>query len=220
MTRALAHLRWELGILLRNGEQVLLTLLIPLGLLVLVRDLAPVMATSVMAAMFTSLAIGTGFERRSGSLRFLGTTPLRRSELLAGKLLASLCVLLLSLALAVALGAVLHCLPDWSLSSWLVALLLVLLGSVASAGWALLLAGTIRAEGVLAVANGVFVLLVITALTLPGPLASPWSTVVTILPSVALAHGLAQPTLLPAVILAAWAATGAVLASRRFSWDG
>jgi ABC-2 type transport system permease protein len=219
MTRTLAHARWELGILLRNGEQVLLTLVIPLGLLVLVRDLAPVIATSVMAAMFTSLAIGTGFERRSGSLRFLAVTPLRRSELLIGKLLASLCVLLLSLVLTVALAGALACLPSWSVTGWLIALALVIVGSVAAAGWAMLLAGTVRAEGVLAVANGVFIVLVITALTLPGSLPAPWSMIVTGLPSVALAHGLAQPALLPLAILAVWAVVGTVLASRRFSWD-
>ena len=56
MTRTLAHTRWELNILLRNGEQLLLTMIIPLGLLVLVRSLAPVIATSVLAAMFTSLS--------------------------------------------------------------------------------------------------------------------------------------------------------------------
>lgn len=215
-----AHMRWELGILLRNGEQVLLTLLIPLGLLILVRDLAPVIATSVIAAMFTSLAIGTGFERRSGALRFLGVTPLRRSELLGGKLLASLCILVISLALTVALAALLHCLPGWSTAGWFIVIALVILGSAASAAWALLLAGTVRAEGVLAVANGVFIILVITALTLPGSLPTPWSMVVTALPSVALAHGLAQPALLPVAVLAAWAAAGIALSSRRFSWDG
>jgi ABC-2 type transport system permease protein len=219
MTRSLAHMRWELSILLHNGEQLLLTLIIPLGLLVLVRSLVPVIATSVLAAMFTSLAIGTGFERRSGSLRFLGTTPLRRVELLAGKLLASLIILVFSLCLAVALAAILRCLPEWNAGAWLIAAVLVVLGSVAGAAWALFLAGSVRAEGVLAVANGVFIALVVTALALPGSLPSPWASLVMIVPSVALANGLVNPSLVPIVVLIAWAIAGVILASRRFTWD-
>jgi len=219
MTRALAHTRWELNILLRNGEQLLLTMIIPLGLLVLARSLAPVIATSVLAAMFTSLAIGTGFERRSGSLRFLGTTPLRPAELLIGKLLASFIVLVLSLVLAVALAAILRCLPEWTLGEWIVAAILVAIGSVACAGWALFLSGSVRAEGVLAIANGVFIVLVVTALMLPGSLPSPWAGLVLVLPSVALAHGLAVPSIVSVLVLSAWAGVGVLLASRRFRWD-
>jgi len=219
MTRTLAHARWELGILLRNGEQVLLTLLIPLGLLILMRSFPPVVATSVLAAMFTSLAIGTGFERRSGALRFLGVTPLRRSELLWGKLIASLIILLISLTLTCGLGALLHCLPTWTIGQWCFAALLVLLGSSAAASWALVLAGNVRAEAVLAIANGVFIVLVIAALTLPGSLGAPWSLGSLVIPSVALAHGLVDPSVAAAVVLLLWTSLGAVVASRRFSWD-
>ena len=220
MTRTLAHTRWELNILLRNGEQLLLTMIIPLGLLVLVRSLAPVIATSVLAAMFTSLAIGTGFERRSGSLRFLGITPLRRVELLVGKLLASFIVLALSLCLAVALAAILRCLPGWHVWQWLLVIIVIALGSTACAGWALFLAGAVRAEGVLAVANGVFIVLVVAALALPGGLTNPWTGLAMLVPSVALAQGLISPSAWPIVVLCVWAAAGVLLASRRFRWDG
>ena len=116
--RALAHAGWETRLLLRNGEQVLLTLVIPVGIMlgltltdVLVqtdgddripRALATVLAVSVISAAFTSLAIATAFERRSGALRFLGTTPLTRTELLAGKALATLLMTALSAAVACA----------------------------------------------------------------------------------------------------------------------
>ena len=219
MSLALSQARWELGQLLRNGEQLLLTFLIPLGVLVFTRDLVPVVTTSTLAAMFTSLAIATGFERRSGALRFLGVTPLSRSQLLAAKLLASATVLLLSLAVSFAVAAVLHCLPAWSAAGWGAGLLSVLLGCTAGASWGLLLAGTVRAEAVLAIANAVFLVLLAAALALPGHLSAPWSSIVLVLPSVALAQGLRSPSMSSIVILAAWSVLGIALARSRFRWD-
>jgi ABC-2 type transport system permease protein len=219
VTRAWAHARWELGILLRNGEQVLLTLLIPLGLLLLTRSFTPVVATSVLAAMFTSLAIGTGFERRSGALRFLGVTPLRRWELMLGKLVASLIILLISLALAGILGAALGCMPQWSPGQWCLAVVLTVLGSCAAAAWALTLAGNVRAEAVLAIANGIFIALVIAALLLPGSLSDGWATASLVIPSVALAHGLSDPNWPSVGVLLVWSAVGIGVVSRHFSWD-
>src|SRR5918995_2652869 len=90
----------ELRLLARNGEQLLLTLVIPLLLLVMgtrsdaIVDLGPgrsidiitpgVLALAVMSASFTSLAIATGFERRYGVLKRLGASPLPRWGLMVG----------------------------------------------------------------------------------------------------------------------------------------
>src|SRR5262249_25581700 len=77
---------------LRNGEQLLLTLFIPVLLLVaftlepLVKSegrrvdfLVPgIIALAVMSTAFTSQAIATGFERRYGVIKRLGATPLTR----------------------------------------------------------------------------------------------------------------------------------------------
>ena len=99
-----AQTRAELTLLLRNSEQVLLTLIIPLGLLV-VLTLIPfitvegattrgaranffvpgVLALAVMSTAFTGQAIGVGFERQYGVLKRLGATPLPRSVLLLAK---------------------------------------------------------------------------------------------------------------------------------------
>ena len=100
--RVLHQAGWETRLLLRNGEQLLLTIAIPVGILLalawtdlvpsvagpdrLSTALATVLSVTVISSGFTSLAIATAFERRSGALRLLGTTPLRRSELLGGKL--------------------------------------------------------------------------------------------------------------------------------------
>src|SRR5580658_10626993 len=87
--------------LLRNGEQLTLTLIIPLLLLAAfsleplidfgggytrIDFLTPgVIALAVMSTAFTSQAIATGFERRYGVLKRLGATPLSRGGLIAAK---------------------------------------------------------------------------------------------------------------------------------------
>ena len=91
----------------------------------------------------------------------------------------------------------------------------------------LLLAGTLRAEAVLALAHGLFLVallvggILVPASALPGPLAA----VAAVLPSAALADllrvglGGGGDGLLPAVILLAWAIVAVVLAARWFRWD-
>ena len=239
--RALAHARWETRLLLRNGEQLLLTIVIPVGvLLVLTRTtmvartddgssvpaaLATALGVSVIGAAFTSLAIATAFERRSGALRFLGTTPLTRTELLVGKFLATAIVTVVSACVAVAVGVLLGWRPGPG-SAW--ALPVLVLGTATFAAWGLAVAGALRAEAVLAVANAVFLILimfggvVIPAASLPGPLAAlvPW------LPSGALMDGLsralvmgAAPTAGSVLVLAGWLAVGAATSARVFRWS-
>ena len=107
--RVRAHARLELTMFLRNGEQLLLTVVLPLGLL-LVLSLTEIIdvggvtnnerlaivvpsmfALAVLSTSFTALAIQTGFERRYGVLRRIGTTPLQRSDVLAGQVLGGPC---------------------------------------------------------------------------------------------------------------------------------
>ena len=89
-----AQARLEGRLLMTNGEQLLLTLVIPVAALVADRSAGPrqprdgdsgVMALATLSSAFTATAIATGFERRSGVLKLLGATPLRRSGLLVGK---------------------------------------------------------------------------------------------------------------------------------------
>ncbi len=119
----LNHARMETRLLLRNGEQLLLALVIPLLLLVggaesdgvvdlgagrRIDVLTPgVMALAVMSTAFTSLAIATAFERRYGVLKRLGATPLPRSGLLMGKVVSLLAVIAGQLALIGLVGAAL-----------------------------------------------------------------------------------------------------------------
>ena len=97
-----AQAAMEARLLIRNGEQLLLAVVIPVIVLVggvkgadhLGLDLSHrpvdvftpgVLALAVMSTAFTSLAIATGFERRYGVIKRLGSSPLPRSGLLAGK---------------------------------------------------------------------------------------------------------------------------------------
>jgi ABC-2 type transport system permease protein len=163
-----AQTRMELRLSLRNGEQVLLTLLIPLLLTaVLVAEpfievddgrrvdfvVPGVLALAVTSAAFTGLAIGTGFERKYGVLKRLGATALPRSVLLLGKTGAVLCLELMQVLLVGGLGLALGWRPTGGAGAVLSTVLLVVAGTAAFAGLGLLLAGTLRAEATLAAAN-------------------------------------------------------------------
>ncbi|SDQ44056.1 ABC transporter permease [Quadrisphaera sp. DSM 44207] len=247
--RVLAQAAFDTRVLLRNGEQLLVSLVLPaLALVALVRlplgdlgvpaELAAlprvdvvvpgVLALAVVSTAFTGQAIQLGFDRRYGVLRLLATTPLGRGGLLAGRVLAVLAVEVLQVLVLGALGAALGWRPLAAGAAGLAALALALLaGTAAFVALALLLAGTLRAEAVLALANLVFLLLVagggllLPRSALPGPL----SAVVAVLPSGALGDA-ARAALLdgavavvPVLVLLAWAAAAAALVVRVFRWS-
>jgi ABC-2 type transport system permease protein len=233
----------ETRLLLRNGEQLLLTLIIPVLLLAgfslehlvstgyrhRVDFLVPgIIGLAVMSTAFTSQAIATGFERRYGVLKRLGSTPLPRGGLIAAKTatvvgveLAQVVVILL---VGLALGWHPHATP--AAAAWVV--LLVLAGTAAFSGLALLMAGTLRAEATLAAANLVYLIMlgiggVIFPLT---RFPAGAQQVLVLLPPGALSHGLravlAQAGGFPArdlVVLIIWAAAGIALAARTFRWE-
>lgn len=219
--------RWELRLLLRNGEQILLAFILPVVLLIALNlwmpssnPLAAVLTASVLATSFTSLAIGTGFERRSGSLRFLATTPLSRVDVLVGKVIAQGILALCSAAVVTITARVL------GLSApWFAMVVLLPLAAISFGSWAFWLAGRFRAEAVLAIANGVFLLLIIFGgVVLPAADMPPAvGTVLQWLPSALLADGLRSDTgaaiLTSAIGLVVWAIVGALLARRSFRWD-
>ncbi|KGM13670.1 ABC transporter [Cellulomonas bogoriensis 69B4 = DSM 16987] len=231
---------FEMGTVLRNGEQLVITLVLPTLLLVVLArtglvDLgtedrislvAPgVLALAVMSTAFTSQAIATGFDRRNGVLRLLATTPLGRGGLLAGKILGMACVQAVQMTVLVVVAVVLGWRPD--VAGVPAALVVLVLGTSAFTALALLLAGTLRAEAVLAVANLVWVLLlagggvVLPADLLPGPMGS----LATLLPSGALGEGLRTALtggglpLAPIVVLTVWTVAAGALVSRAFRWS-
>ena len=235
-----AQTRAEILATLRNGEQLLLTLVIPLVLLIglsrlpvdlvghdpAIDAVAPgVLALAVMSTAFTGLAIATGFERRYGVLTLLGSTPLGRGGLLAAKTVGVLVVEAVQVVLLTIVAALLGWHPA---GAWPSAIVLLVLGTAAFSSLGLLLAGTLRAEATLAVANGIYLLLlavggvVIPADRLPAAVA-PF---VSLLPSAALGQGLRDVLLAgeafpvqPALVLVAWAIVGTVATRRTFRWS-
>jgi ABC-2 type transport system permease protein len=240
LVRLTGQARFELGTLLRNGEQILVSVILPLGALLGLAltqtpSLGPgrridvavpgVLALCVVSAAFTSQAISTGFDRRAAVLRLLGTTPLGRGGLLGAKAAATLGVEVLQWVLVGGTGLLLGWRPTAAGLPY--AVLLLLLGTWAFVALALLLAGTLRAEGVLAVANLVWVvLLVLGGVVVPRTqLPDTVSGVVGALPSAALADGLRAAlgtgTLLvgPVLVLLAWAVVATALTTWTFRWS-
>ena len=230
----------ELKLVLRNGEQVLLSLVIPLGLVVLLVtvpfisiDAADgerpdffvpgVLALAVMSTAFTGQAIAVGFERQYGVLKRLGATPLPRSVLLGGKTLAVLAVEVLQVALLCAVGLALGWDPQ---GSPLAVLALVVLGTAAFSGLGLLLGGTMRGLTTLAAANLLwFVLLVLGGVLFPVSAFGPAEPVLQLLPTAALSTGLREvlqdggTAVREAVVLAVWGVVSLTAASRWFRWE-
>ncbi|MET9608804.1 ABC transporter permease [Streptomyces sp. NPDC006512] len=236
----LAQTALETRMLLRNGEQLLLTVIIPALLLTLfssvdiietgaeesVDFLAPgILALAVMSTAFTGQAIATGFDRRYGILKRLGASPLPRWALMAAKTLSVLVTEVLQIALLTAIAFALGWSPH---GSPLAVAALVLLGTAAFSGLGLLMAGTLKAEATLAAANLVFLLLLVGGGVIvpldkfPGAVQS----VLGLLPISALSDGLREVlqhgAALPwadAAVLAGWAVLGLGAAARTFRWE-
>jgi ABC-2 type transport system permease protein len=225
----------ELRLALRNGEQVLLTLLIPAVLLVglTVLSVVPlpepriatvtpgILALAVMSTAFTGQAIALGFDRRYGVVRRLAATALPRWLLVAGRLVAVLGVVAIQVVVLAAIAVALGWRPAAAGLGW--ALLLVLLGCAAFGSLGILLGGSLRAEITLAVANLVwFVLLLAGGIVIPpDQLPGPLAAVAAVLPSGALADGLRgalaagqPPGVAQVLVLLGWTAAASALAIR------
>lgn len=234
--------RLELRLMMSNGEQILLTMIIPVVLLLGLSltsfvnvggdtqaeriDLVVpgVIALAIMSSAFTAQAIATGFDRRSEAIKFLGTTPLSRTGLLTAKIAAVSVIQVVQLIVLAAIGLLVGWRPE---GPWPLALLYVILGTAAFTALGLALAGVLRAEITLAAANALYLLMllaggiVIPPSELPGPLAAVSSA----FPSAGLADGLrltlsgiGSDGVLAALILLLWTGVGALLVRRTFRW--
>ena len=227
-----AHASTEATLILRNGEQALLALVIPIGILVAGRflgsrlglsfsTLAPsVLALAIWSSSFTSLAIATGFERRYNVLERLAATPLGKEGILLGKSAAIALVTGVQLAVLAAVALTLGWRPDPDPQSLAVAVLACVLAAGAFAGLALSLAGTARPEITLAVANLVYLLgLVGGGILLPVASHPAWAQpLVALLPTAALGEALRSGTPMTLVVLAVWCAGTLVVARKVFRW--
>jgi ABC-2 type transport system permease protein len=225
----------DLKLLLRNGEQLLLTMFIPITLLVGLTLLPlgsfgdnraatfvpAIMALAVISTAFTGQAIAVAFDRRYGALKRLGATPLPVWGIIAGKSLAVVTVVFLQAIILGAIGFGLGWRPHPL--GLLLGAVIIALGTAGFAALGLLLGGTLKAEVVLAVANLLwFVFAGLGALTLGGglvPRGAEW--VARLTPSGALTEALSQAMDLSVdwfgiCVLAAWGGVAALAALRFF----
>jgi ABC-2 type transport system permease protein len=242
VTATLAQTATELRLTARRGENVLVTIIIPAVVLLFFASsgvlptgagrpvdflLPGSLALAVIATSLVNLGIATAYERHYGVLKRLGGSPLTRAGLVAAKMLAVLAVEVAQLVLLVAIAAAVL---GWTLPAGATPALLVvglLLGTVAFAGLGVLLAGALRAEATLALANGLFlVALMLGGIVLPvDHLADPLAVLARLLPAAALADtfrvalGSGGDALGPIAILVAWGVATVTLTIRTFRWE-
>lgn len=233
-----AQTRMELILLLRNGEQLLLTMFIPITLLIgltllplnglgenrVDRVVPMVMMVAVMSTAFTGQAIAVGFDRRYGALKRLGATALPRWGIVTGKCAAVLIVVVLQSILLGGIGFALGWRP--SPLGLVLGAVIIALGTATFAALGLLLGGTLKAEIVLALANILwFIMLGIASLVfMSEDLPSVVGWLARAVPSGALAEAL-ERALGGAIdwygvaMLAAWGGLSGWLATKFFRFD-
>ncbi|RIJ70951.1 multidrug ABC transporter permease [Nakamurella silvestris] len=235
---ASAQTRFELRLLLRNGEQLLLALVIPIAALIGLTKISVIdldepridtvtpgiFTLAIMSTAFTSLAIATAFDRRYGAAKRLAAAGVPRWLLITGKIAGVFIVIVGQLLILSGIALLLGWDPAGSFA-W--ALLMVLLGAAAFGGLGLLVGGTLRAEAVLALANIVWLVLVgIGGVIVPLSSGGLMSAIGQATPAGALSHGLRDvlqfgtaPSLTSVLVLLAWSILGWLSSIRWFRWQ-
>lgn len=239
--RVLAQALWDLKFALSHGEQLLVAFFLPAIAMFgaagasflpvdvpagksLIDVIAPgVLALAAFSSAFTGQAIGTGFDRRSDVLLHLGTTPLGRTGFLTGRSLALAAQVVVQMLVLGALALLLGWQPV--VAGLPAATVAVVVGSTAFTLLALALAGTLRAEAVLAAANVILVVSAMLGVVLPATALPAWlEGVAPLTPAGALGDALRAALvhgtwdIVAIATLAAWAALGAIITSRWFTW--
>jgi ABC-2 type transport system permease protein len=238
----LALTAMELRLALRRGETLVATAVLPVVVLLFFSSVSiipvnagrPVdfllpgsIAFAIIATSLVSLGITAGYDRYYGVLKRLGGSPLSRPELIVARILAVLVVEVVQVVLLIVAASLLlgwQAPADVSLGLLVVG---VLLGTMAFAGLGLLLAGTLRAETMLAIANILFVAsLVLGGVVLPiDHLPGPLAAVAGALPAAALsdtirvAMGGTGDAAGSLVLLAGWGVAAVGLAAATFRWE-
>jgi ABC-2 type transport system permease protein len=236
----LAQFEVELKLMLRQGENLLVILILPILLLVLftsarifpagsvkpVEFLLPgILTVAVMSTGMVTLGISTAYQRYYRVLKRLGGSPLPRSALAAAK---AATVLVVEVVQVVLLVAIAHFGLGWSTHGSLgLAVMILLVGAVGFAGFGLTLAGAVRAELTLGGANGLYILfLILGGVVLPvSHLPSIVQPLANVLPATALSSSLravlegAAPSVENLALLGGWTAAAALGAGLWFRWE-
>ena len=234
--RILRHAAMEARLVARNGEQLLLALVIPIGLLIgqavaggqfgVDREpfAASVIALGLWSTGFTSLAVATAFERRYGVLERLVATPLRGADLITGKAVAFAALALAQTAVLVGVALATGWAPRPTLAQTLVVVAAVPLALLAFAGLALTLAGLASAELTLALGNLVYLAGAALGVIVPPAAFPAWAQpLLELLPTTALADTLrawagGETDPLPLAVLTVWVVAVLWLARKVFRW--
>ena len=234
-----SQLRQELTVMIRNGEQLLLLVVIPVMLLVFFSqtDFLPtenenkidfllpgILSLAVISTAMVSLGIATGFERSYGVLRRLGTTPLGTRRLVAAKISAICVIEVAQLVILTVVGLLLGWNP--SRINLPQILLFLILGTGCFAGIGLTLAGRLRAEVNLAAQNGLYlVFLLLGGIFVDSDeLPATLSPISAFSPSSLLSSLLRDSfsntvVLADAIVLCGWAIATCALAVTSFKWS-
>jgi ABC-2 type transport system permease protein len=231
----------ELALTARRGENVLVTVVMPVILLVFFSSsglvsanggspldyLVPgILSIAIVSTGMVNLGIATAYERYYGVLKRLGGSPLPRWGLLVAKAIAVLVLEAFQVILVVGVAIVGYgWSPHPSLGPLAVAMLF---GTIAFSALGLAMAGALRTEATLAIANGLYLFfLLVGNVVLPSDrLPAILRPIGAVLPVTALSDALrfgwgsttADPTS-SYVLLVAWAIAASVLAVRSFRWE-
>jgi ABC-2 type transport system permease protein len=243
LAATLAQTAMELRLTMRRGENVLVTIVIPVVVLLFFAsvDVLPVatgpavdflvpgaLALAIIATSLVNLGIATAYERHYGVLKRLGGSPLTRGDLMIAKIGTVGAVEIVQFVLLLSIADIVL---GWSIgpgASLTTLALGFVLGTFAFAGLGLLLAGRLRAEATLALANGLFIaFLLLGGIILPvSHLPEPLAAIAGLLPAAALtdifrvALGTDGGDLTGStIILAIWAVGALTLTVRTFQWE-
>lgn len=235
-----AQAKIESLLFLRHGEQQLLSMVIPLGLLIgltlipgddashsVTRVFPMALAIALMGAGFTGQAIAVAFDRRYGALKRIGAAGVPTWALIGGKVVA-VCIVVLLQVLVLSIASVLL---GWQpeLAGLPAAVLTAVLGVAAFTSLGLLLGGTLSSEMVLALGNTIWFVLLGAAVyaTMTTPAGEDVHSWLLAVPSVALTEAFHTAVTAGGVSwiawlsLLAWAIVGAAAALQlfRFTMD-
>jgi ABC-2 type transport system permease protein len=240
-----ALLRIELLLTSRRAENVLVTIVIPVAVLAFFASTAvlPIpgravdallpgtIALGIVASALVGLGIVTGYERSYGVLKRLGGAPIPRWTVLAAKVGGVAFVELVQVVLLIGVAAAFLGWQPGGSAVPLVAVAGLVLGTVTFAGLGLAMAGALRPEATLAVANGAFIaLLLVGGIVLPvDHLPEPLRSIAGLVPAAPLVQvlgiglgsgpAIGGDPIVPLTLLAGWAAASTILAVRAFRWE-
>ena len=234
--RVWAQATTEAGLILRNGEQAILAIIIPVAVLIgaklfgdrlglNLQEMAPsVLALVIWSTCLTTLAIATGCERRYNVLERIAATPLGKPGILLGKGLGIAMITVGQIVVLSAIGLALGWRPSFTVGSFLIAVAVAALSMGAFAGLALTISGWLRPEATLAIANLLYLVGMPLGVLLPVNRFPEWAqNVINLLPTGALGETLRQSAAgvavgWPLLVAALWCAGTLLLARKVFSW--